>query len=143
MPLAKITIIPHGNYLNAIPEVHLLQQREKYLIWNLRIQCSIFRTDQGGEGLDLLLQALPPVIAKFPTLKLLIAGRVWKDDFSKYKFHKGEAPQDNIDLHIGYIPDEDVAAFYRSADLVILPYRRLPEWGLINGHELWMPCYGF
>jgi len=133
LPAANIAIIPHGNYLNAIPKSPSPATARKML--NLAPKDPVllfFGQIKEVKGLDLLLQALPQVVAKFPTLKLLIAGKVWKDDFSKYtNLIKGKNLQDNIDLHIGYIPDEDVAIFYRSADLVVLPYRRIYQSGVL------------
>lgn len=133
LPVANIAIIPHGNYLNAITETPSPEKARKIL--NLEPNDPVllfFGQVKEVKGLDLLLQALPPVIAKFPTLKLLIAGKVWKDDFSKYtNLIKEKYLQDNIDLHIKYIPDGDVAAFYRSADLVVLPYRRIYQSGVL------------
>ncbi len=133
LPVANIEIIPHGNYLNAIPKSPSPAVARKIL--NLASKEPVllfFGQIKEVKGLDLLLQALPPVVAKFPNLKLLIAGKVWKDDFSKYTYLiKEKGLQNNIDLHIGYIPDEDVAIFYRSADLVVLPYRRIYQSGVL------------
>lgn len=129
----KIAIIPHGNYLNAIPKSPSLAEARKTL--NLTPNGPVilfFGQIKEVKGLDLLLQALPSVIAKFPTLKLVIAGKIWKDDFSKYeKLIKENGLQGNIDLHVRYIPDKDVATFYRSADLVVLPYRRIYQSGVL------------
>ena len=133
LPAANIVIIPHGNYLSAIPKSPSPATARKML--NLAPKDPVllfFGQIKEVKGLDLLLQALPQVVAKFPTLKLLIAGKVWKDDFSKYiNLIKQKNLQDNIDLHIGYIPDEDVAIFYRSADLIVLPYRRIYQSGVL------------
>ena len=133
LPMANVAIIPHGNYLHAIPKSPSPATARKIL--NLASKDPVllfFGQVKEVKGLDLLLQALPPVIAKFPNLKLLIAGRVWRDNFSKYEtLIKEKNLQDNIDLYIGYIPDEDVANFYRSADLIVLPYRRIYQSGVL------------
>ncbi len=133
LPIANIEIIPHGNYLNTIPKRPSPSTAKKIL--NLTSADPVllfFGQIKEVKGLDLLLQALPPVVAKFPTIKLLIAGKVWKDDFSKYtNLIREKNLQNNIDLHIGYIPDEDVAVFYRSADLIVLPYRRIYQSGVL------------
>ncbi len=129
----KITIIPHGNYLNAIPKSPTPVEARKAL--NLAMGEPVllfFGQIKKVKGLDLLLQALSPVIAEFPTLKLLVAGKIWKDDFSKYeKSIRENNLQRNIDLHIKYIPDKDVATYYRAADLVVLPYRKIYQSGVL------------
>lgn len=133
LSMEKIAIIPHGNYLNTIPKSPSPAEARKIL--NLTLNSPVllfFGQIKEVKGLDVLLQALPPVIAKFPSLKLVIAGKVWKDDFSKYeKIIRANRLQENIDLHIRYIPDKDVATFYRSADLVVLPYRRIYQSGVL------------
>jgi glycosyltransferase involved in cell wall biosynthesis len=133
LPVANIEIIPHGNYLNTIPKSPSPAKARKKLNLPLKDPVLLFFGQiKEVKGLDLLLQALPQVIAKFPTLRLLIAGKVWKDDFTKYaNLIKEKNLQNNVDLHIGYILDGDVAAFYRSADLVILPYRRIYQSGVL------------
>lgn len=133
LPVANIEIIPHGNYLNTIPKSPSPAKAREKLKLPLKDPVLLFFGQiKEVKGLDLLLQALPQVITKFPTLRLLIAGKVWKDDFTKYaNLIKQKNLQNNVDLHIGYILDEDVAAFYRSADLVILPYRRIYQSGVL------------
>lgn len=129
----KISIIPHGNYLNTIPVSPTPVEARKIL--NLVIGAPVilfFGQIKEVKGLDILLQSLPPVIAKFPTLKLLVAGKLWKENFSKYDriIHDNNL-KDHVDLHIKYIPDEDVSTYYRAADLVVLPYRRIYQSGVL------------
>ena len=84
------------------------------------------------KGLGLLLHALPSVIARYPNLKLVVAGKVWKDDFSKYdRLIRENNLEKYINLHIRYILDDDVATFYCAADLIVLPYLRIYQSGVL------------
>lgn len=129
----NLAIIPHGNYLSGITKKPSREEAKGTLhLSSYDTAILFFGQIKEVKGLDILLAALPAVIEKYPTLKLLIAGKVWKDEFSSYeKLINNNKLQDNIELYIGYIPDEDVATFYRSADLVILPYRKIYQSGVL------------
>jgi len=63
---------------------------------------------------------------------LLIAGRVWKSDFSRYaELIELHALAPHCTLHIRYIEDAEAAYFYLCADLVVLPYLRIYQSGVV------------
>lgn len=64
--------------------------------------------------------------------RLVIAGKVWKDDFSLYQrlIEEGGAAE-RISLNIRYIPDAEIPAFYGAADVVVLPYRKIYQSGVL------------
>lgn len=127
LPISKIRVVPMGNFLDSItnlPEKNIsrktngLSHDDKVILF--------FGQIKKVKGLDILLRSLPEVIKHHPNLKLVIAGKVWKDDFSIYeKIIQENNIEANVISHIGYIPDEDVANYYRAADLVVLPYRKI------------------
>jgi glycosyltransferase involved in cell wall biosynthesis len=129
----KIDVIAHGNYLGSVPEgITRDMAREHFGIPSDRRVLVFFGQIKDVKGLEVLLEGFALALHKDPSLHLLIGGRVWKTDFSKY--------QDIIDrlglarscsLHIRYIPDEEVAYFYRCADLVVLPYLRIYQSGVV------------
>jgi D-inositol-3-phosphate glycosyltransferase len=129
----KISIIAHGNYLSNIPYKIKPQDACKRL--KIPHDCQVilfFGQIKKVKGLDILLNALPEIKNHFPRLKLIIAGKVWKDDFEQYKnIIRDNHLMDNIDLHTRYIKDEEVPIFYNSADVVILPYRKIYQSGVL------------
>jgi D-inositol-3-phosphate glycosyltransferase len=133
LPFNKVLVIPHGNYLNTIPENPPYSEARKYLgLPSGSPVLLFFGQIKKVKGLDLLLQALPHVVNKFPDLKLVVAGKVWKDDFSRYKKLILENNlNNNVLLHIRYISDSEVPYFFNSADLVILPYRKIYQSGVL------------
>ncbi len=133
IPSWKIEVIPHGHYLDAIPEKPSPEFARQRLNLPQHIPVLLFFGQiKQVKGLDLLIEALPQVKKKFSGLKLVIAGKVWKDDFGRYEeIIQENHLEDNIELHIHYIPDEDVPLFYQAADLVILPYRRIYQSGVL------------
>jgi D-inositol-3-phosphate glycosyltransferase len=129
----KIDVICHGNYLASVPtgitkemaRAHFgLAPEQRVLVF--------FGQIKDVKGLDVLLEGFALARARDPRLHLLIGGRVWKTDFSKYQDlinQHGMAPF--CTLHIRYIPDDEVAYFYRCADLVVLPYLRIYQSGVV------------
>ena len=129
----RIDVVPHGNYLhsiNAIPEKSVA--RERLALPQNKKVLLFFGQIKEAKGLDILLDALPSVIEKHPDIVLLVAGKVWKDDFSRYqKMIEEQELSSHCITRIGYVPNEEVPAHYASADLVVLPYRRIYQSGVI------------
>lgn len=129
----KIRIIPHGNYTDYVnTSLTKGQAKEKLGIKGDGPFLLFWGQIKEVKGLDILLNALPDVIKKFPSLCLIIAGKVWKDDFAKYQFiiNKNDIGC-NIIANIRYIPDELVNYYYGIADMVVLPYRKIYQSGVL------------
>lgn len=133
IPAEKICVIPHGNYLDFIggfPPQDIARARigvsegARVLLF--------FGQIKEVKGLGLLLDALPIVKAAYPDVVLVIAGKVWKQDFSLYK---AQMERLNVEqscvAHIRYIADGEVGDFFAAADLVVLPYRRIYQSGVV------------
>ncbi len=129
----KIFIIPHGNYTPFInvrndkiaSRIYLgLDQRKKVILF--------FGMIKKVKGLDVLLESFKKVIDKHPNIILLIAGRPWKDDFCNYQqiIEKNNL-ENNIVLHTRYIPQNDVEHYYCASDLVVLPYKKIYQSGVL------------
>ncbi len=127
LPESKIRIISHGNYIDFVGERRTQQQdRERLGLQGNGPFLLFFGQLKKVKGLDILLNALPNVIRKFPSLHLIIAGKVWKDDFSKYQaLIEKQKIGSNVTSHIRYIPDELVSYYHGAADLVVLPYKKI------------------
>lgn len=133
VPAEKIAVIPHGNYLHALrpmPPVNIARERlgipvhAKVLLF--------FGQIKEVKGLDILLNAMPLVLRQHPDAVLLIAGKPWKTNFAEYQAKIDELGINNACFtHIRYIPDEEVPLYYSAADLVVLPYRRIYQSGVV------------
>ena len=72
------------------------------------------------------------VIENNSDVLLVIAGRVWENDFSIYqKIIDYNNLSDYCLIHNKFIPHEDVVHYYASADLVVLPYKRIYQSGVL------------
>lgn len=129
IPQPKIYTIPLGNYLNDTDTIGFPSQEEAR-VWlglpqNARVLL-FFGQIKEVKGLDVLLQAMPRVVEEFSDALLLIAGRVWKDDFQRYQKQIDDSSISNYcATHIQYIPNSEVPSYYAAASLVVLPYRKI------------------
>jgi glycosyltransferase involved in cell wall biosynthesis len=133
MPPGHVTVIPHGNYAAlAAGAPDRAEARRRLGLPETAPVLLFFGQIKAVKGLDLLLEALPSVVTDFPDLRVVIAGRVWKDDFARYDaLVQAGGLQGHTVAHIRYIPDERAADYYRAADLVVLPYRRIYQSGVL------------
>jgi glycosyltransferase involved in cell wall biosynthesis len=130
----RISIVPHGSYLGYVQPALEKQTARAALGLGGSDEKVILFFGQIKEvkGLDLLLKAFAKARADMGKVRLVIAGKVWKDDFSRYQaLIDRHALADRVSLVIRYIADEEVAAFYGAADLVALPYRRIYQSGVL------------
>jgi len=129
----KIRVVPHGSYLGLLrplPPKDLcrkalgLPSDEPVLLF--------FGQIKKVKGLDLLIDAFADVRRKLGRGKLVIAGKVWKQNFQTYaeqleKLGLG----DSVQTHIRYISDDELPNFYGAADVVVLPYRKIYQSGVL------------
>jgi glycosyltransferase involved in cell wall biosynthesis len=130
---AKICIIPHGNYPDCLSDKTSRRQARESL--GLPINANIllfFGQIKEVKGLDILLDAMPRIIAEYPDTLLVIAGRPFKSTFDPYYLKINNLGiQNNCICKIQYIPDTDRQNYYKACDLVILPYRRIYQSGVL------------
>ncbi len=129
----NIYIIPHGNYVPFINVQANKIKSRKYL--NLPTDKTIllfFGMIKKVKGLDILLLSFKKVLEKNPNTVLLIAGKPWENDFTVYQqiINKNNLSGDVI-LHTRFIPNADVEHYYCASDLVVLPYKKIYQSGVL------------
>ncbi len=83
------------------------------------------------KGLDILLDALPFVLAKCP-VHLLAAGEFWEGTEAYKKQIEQLHLQPHVTLLDEYLPNETLAACLERSDVVVLPYRSATQSGIIQ-----------
>lgn len=125
IPEQKIHVIPHGNYCEFIPELPPHPASDT-------LEILFFGQIKTVKGLDVLLEGLARAIQDGAKIRLTIAGRPWHADWSKFeKLIQLHNLSPHIQLRLEYIPNEEVAALFEAADLVVLPYRRIYQSGVL------------
>ena len=67
-----------------------------------------------------------------PDYKLIIAGKPWKDDFSLYEqIIEEEGIGKDVIRMVRYITEDERDALYSCASLLVLPYRKIYQSGVL------------
>ncbi|HEX5314951.1 MAG TPA: glycosyltransferase family 4 protein [Gammaproteobacteria bacterium] len=129
----KIRQIRHGNFLGLVPELpDSAAARRRVGVSPAARVILYFGQIKEVKGVDVLLRAMPGVVAQFPDAVLLLAGKSWKTDFSRY-----QAVIDELGIgascvvHHRFIPPEELPSFFSAADVIALPYRRIYQSGVV------------
>jgi glycosyltransferase involved in cell wall biosynthesis len=79
------------------------------------------------KGLDVLIDAVAKLRSRTSRpFRLVIAGRPWRTGFDAFAEQLARLGLEDLTTrHIRFIEDAEVESFYRSADIVALPYRRI------------------
>ena len=133
IPEGRMTIVPHGNYLHYAAHIPPSTEARSHLGWpEESFVLLFFGQIKRVKGLDLLLNALPQIIAQHPHVNLVIAGKESDVPFAEYqKIIDDNSLRNNCTCRIHYIPNEEVPYYYGGADLVVLPYRRIYQSGAV------------
>ena len=127
IPGSRIALIRFGNFVqNIVDRITKSEARAKLGIAQTGPVVLFFGQIKRVKGLDILLRALPAVIGIHPDLRILIAGRPWRTGFSEYaEIIETLALANHLTMHTSYVPDELVPYYFRAADVVVLPYRKI------------------
>jgi glycosyltransferase involved in cell wall biosynthesis len=81
------------------------------------------------KGLDVLLRAVARARERVP-LTLVVAGEFYQERAPYDALVDSLGLRDAVRIHDRYIPNEDVEAYFRAADLVVLPYVSATQSGI-------------
>ena len=83
------------------------------------------------KGLDTLLEAWPRVRARRPAT-LVVAGEFYEDAAPYQALAAAAGGEPAVRLLGRYIPDDEVEALFKAADVVVLPYRSATQSGVTH-----------
>lgn len=132
---SKVVYIPHGNF---IEHVDIIDKNEARKLLNIEKEKKVilfFGQIKRVKGLDVLIRAYGELIKRTndKNLLLLIAGKVWEDDFEKYqKIIEEMNIINNVRCDIKYIPDEEIGWYYCASDINVLPYKEVYQSGVVH-----------
>lgn len=131
----KVTVIPFG-INNIIPKSGLtrVQAKKKLGLEGVDKIILFFGNIAPYKGLEYLILALVDLKEKYDDFRLIIAGRI--KDCEAYweniqRIMEEHDLKDYIINKIEYIPDEEVEVYFKSADVLILPYKKIFQTGLL------------
>jgi glycosyltransferase involved in cell wall biosynthesis len=125
-------------YDNFGEKISKIEAREKLGIRNEELIVLFFGFIRKYKGLDILLDAMKLINTKHYTgsfgqthnPKLLIAGEFYDDPKSYHEQIDRLGIKDQLMLHTGFIPDNEVKNYLCAADVVIQPYRNATQSGV-------------
>jgi len=86
-----------------------------------------------SKGLDVLLNAMNILNVSNSNILLVIAGKLWKDNISSYnEIINSKKLHDCVIQRLGYISNEEVPYYMSCASVIILPYRKIYNSGVLN-----------
>ena len=132
----NITVIPFG-INNTVPLTNITksQAKEKLGLFNAEKVILFFGNIAPYKGLEYLVMAMPILLNRIGQVKLIVAGRI-KDCESYWRQIQSLIEKHNLENSIiqktVFIPDADVEIYYKSADVVILPYIHIFQSGVLS-----------
>lgn len=88
------------------------------------------RLDEPRKGLQILTDAIPAVVARFPAARFLIAGRGDKGRDEAMERLTAAGVQNNVEF-LGGISDEEKAGLFRSVDAYVAPQTGGESFGIV------------
>ena len=140
----KVSVIPFG-INNTVPKTDLssAEAKRKLGLRNKEKTLLFFGNIAPYKGLEYLVAAFADIVGEDDGYRLIIAGRKKAPDDYWRKAQQAIAQikaADRIIQRIEYIPDEETELFFKAADVLVLPYTRLFQSGvLFLGYNFGLP----
>lgn len=132
VPEEKIHYIPHGHYMKYAELIDSDTARNKLNIQADKRVILFFGQIKKVKGVDVLIKAMRLVKETHPDVLCIIAGKVWKDDFTTYQqLIDDYGLNEFIRSDIKFIADDDIKYYFNSAEVVVLPYRKIYQSGVV------------
>jgi len=145
IPAKKVSVIPFG-INNTVPNTELTSVEAKS---QLNVNAAdktllFFGNITSYKGLEYLITAFTELARKDRSYRLIIAGNPkGSDDYCnqiRQAISQSEVG-DRIIQRIEYIPDEETELYFKSADVLVLPYTRIFQSGvLFLGYGFGLPA---
>jgi glycosyltransferase involved in cell wall biosynthesis len=119
-----VYVIPHPHYIDVYPNT--ITQAEARRRLGLSGDHTVFAFVGGirpNKGVNRLISAFKRL--QMPNLRLVIAGKPWPPPEYIENLRHTSADDERIQLHLGFIPTEDMQVYLNAADVVVLPFRSI------------------
>jgi glycosyltransferase involved in cell wall biosynthesis len=142
---SKVSVVPFG-INNTVPDTTLsVPEAKRHLGVNSSDKTLLFFGNIAPyKGLEYLLVALTELLKKDRTYRLLIVGspKGRKDYWNQIRQTIARrGVEDRVIARIEYIPDEETEFFFKAADVLVLPYTRVFQSGvLFLGYSFGLPA---
>jgi glycosyltransferase involved in cell wall biosynthesis len=140
----RVTVIPFG-INNAVPNTSLTPAEAKGRLGIRKEDRTLllFGRITPYKGAEYLVAALRQVLSRHKGYRLIIAGQ--PDNCEKYwkairEDIRDEVQRGQILVRDNFIPDDETEVYFKAADALVLPYKRIYQSGvLFLGHSFGLP----
>ena len=115
----KLTIIPHPNYIANYEKADVADLRAQYGFEPGDLVFLFLGFISPYKNVEMLIQTVRK--AGNPRIKLLVAGSPCSAEYQRSLETLAEGCE-NIKLDFRYVPDEEIAQYYKTSDVVVMPY---------------------
>ena len=133
---AKVHVIPHGDFNMFLPVLEKtgISARKRFAYAPEDKVLLFFGYIREYKGLDLLLDAFGTLQNHDNRFKLLIAGSPATEALLREYSERIQATPGTQNIHavLDFIPHENVADYFLTSDLVVLPYRKIDHSGIVH-----------
>lgn len=145
VPAHKVTTIPFG--INQTIPATAMTRDEARRTLGLSPTAKIllfFGNIAAYKGVEYAVQAMSRLVRTYPDAQLIIAGRPKSDDGywpAVVQTIQRLGLERNVIQAISFIPDSEVEAFFKAADVLVLPYTHVFQSGvLFLGYQFGLPA---
>lgn len=139
----RVVVIPHGEYGFFDSKGGCIDRDQARASLELDPEHEValfFGYIREYKGLDVLLKAWSAVIESRPAARLVVAGDPAQLDAARRRELEQWAQRLGVVRRFAYIPFSDVARYFGAADVLVVPYRRISQSGvLFLGLSLGLP----
>jgi len=145
IPESKVSVIPFG-INNTVQSTSLSSAEAKRQLGTSGDDRAVlfFGNIAPYKGLEYLISAFAELLNKDRSYRLIIVGKPKGSEGYWKQIHQGIARssiRDRVIERIEYIPDEETELFFKAADVLILPYTRVFQSGvLFLGYSFGLPA---
>ena len=83
------------------------------------------------KGLDILIKSAKILKKQLDKFKIMVVGECYENEYKYIQMAKDNNVEDVIDFNFEFVPNENVKHFFCASDLVVLPYKRATQSGII------------
>ena len=135
IPESKVSVIPFG-INNTIPNTSLSSAEAKRQLGASGGDKALLFVGNIApyKGLEYLISAFAELLNKDRSYRLIIVGKPKRSECYWKQIHQEIARsgiRDQVIEKIEYIPDEETELFFKAADVLILPYTRVFQSGVL------------
>ncbi|GEP43522.1 glycosyltransferase family 4 protein [Brevifollis gellanilyticus] len=123
VPLSRMPVVPNtfreANFSPGPKAAYLLERHGLKAAQPVLFTVGRLSATERYKGQDQVLQALPKLVQTLPTLRYVIGGR--GDDEARLRQMVAELGLEQHVIFTGFIPEAELADYYRLADLYVMP----------------------